>query len=66
MLGRCHDWPEDEAALCKHQRRDGGLPGVSCSGKAVCFAIVAQPRFDKQRAGDIFASEVNQRSNLTE
>lgn len=43
----------------------GGGAGVSCGGKAACFATVAQPRLDKQRARDIFASEVNQRSNTT-
>ena len=42
-----------------------GVVGRSCGGKAVCFVIVAQPRFNKQRAKDIFASEVNQRSNTT-
>ena len=54
------------SASIKEEMGGGGWPGVSCGGKAVCFTIVAQPRFDKQRARDVFASEVNQRGNLME
>ena len=55
---------KQRSASIKEEMRGGG-PGVSCGGKAACFATVAQPRLDKQRARDIFTSEVNQRSNLT-
>lgn len=57
---------KQRSASIKEEMRGGGGAGVSCGGKAACFATVAQPRLDKQRARDIFASEVNQRSNLTE